>query len=499
MKTNIYILTKLMLMEKNIFTYNDIAAKASISNKTIRNNIQAINALLTANELKLQKSPGIGIKIIGDKSSKLKCYKECENKIKNNKQMPSEIRQKIITYLLLEGKRKITISYLEKQLFITRPSIYNDLKFIKTYLKHYDIGINKNRKTGLVADAGEKRIRHCLLDLCFKLKNDNINNYCLSKEIISFINLTSDTQSRHYLDIKSFIIQMSKASNTAITSSDLERATIFMIIAFNRIKNNKSVSVSPKIIDKIKNKELAEIIIKNIDGLAKKFGMKINTEETIYITAQLSAYMISNYENILKESSDPKLLIKVIKSFYNELSTKVQTIDYTYFKNNLFTFLEKTMQKFNFDYDCYNPNTPIIKNQYPKLYQLSSLINKSMNNYIGAILPDDAIATITLLLAFLAENYAKNINCLYISQEHPFKKNLTLSILKNNLSNINIETINTEENINRDYDLILCSHDHFKTQENIISIPSIIDNEFLLLLNEKIKEIREYKKTTYIK
>lgn len=498
MKTNIYLLAKLMLMEKNIFTYNDIALKANISNKTIRNNIKTIADFLNTYKLNVKKSPGVGIKIIGDKLNKLQCYKDCEQKILTSNKIPSKIRQNIIAYLLLNGNRKVTISYLEKQLFITRPSIYNDLKFIETFFNKYNIHINKTRKNGFALVAGEKRIRHCLLDLSFKLNNDSIDNYTIVGQIIDFIKII-EINSKYYNHIKEFINQAAKASNTSITSSDLNRAIIFMIVGFERIKNHHYVTINPNTINKIKNKELAYFIKNNLSKLAKKFILEINDEETTYISAQLSAYMTASLEDLLKESSNPELLIKIINNFYNQLKTKIMLIDDSILKTNLFPFLEKTMQKFNFDYDCYNPNTPIIKKQYPELFKLATLINIEIHKYINTTLPDDALATITLLLASFQEKYITKIKCFYLSKEHPFKQQLTLNILNNNLANIDIYLVEDEESVDYNYDLILSTVDNLKFHKNVINIPAIINDEFILLLNEKLKEIRNQKRISFIR
>ncbi len=47
----------------------------------------------------IQKSPGIGIRVLGSKENILKCYKHCENLIHKSTQISSEIRQNIISFL----------------------------------------------------------------------------------------------------------------------------------------------------------------------------------------------------------------------------------------------------------------------------------------------------------------------------------------------------------------------------------------------------------------
>lgn len=499
MKSNIYLFTKLMLIEEDVFTYNDIAKKASISNKTIRNSIKDIIDLMSKYNISIEKSPGIGIKLHGDKKDRLKCFKECETQIVNSNEIPSKIRQIVIIYLLLNGKRSLTIGRLENILYITRPSIYNDLKIVDNFLNDYGIKINKTRKNGISIIGGEKRIRHALLDLSFKILEYSDNSYTFSSELNSFYRSIKSRNSNEYKLIKEFILKLVKYTNSTITNSDLNRATIFMIIAFERIKDNRYVSLNLETINKVKNKKLPEFINDNIFKLTNTFHLEVTNEEIVYISAQLSSYITSSYENLFEESSNPELLVKVIEEYYNYLLNYIQKFDLKFFKDCLFPFLEKTMQKYNFEYDCYNPYTDLIKNTYIDLYQLAEKINMFTDKYLYTKLPEGAIASIALVLVNLREMYISKTVCALVSQEHVFKNQLIISILKNNIPNIEIDCFENVDYLNTDYDLVFSTFEIHNDRIDIIQIPPVINDEFLILLNKQLHELRNNKKSGFFK
>ena len=454
MPINIANIAIAMLTEKDLFTYETISQKVNLSNKTVRNNMPDIISLFQKYNINIQKSPGIGIRLFGKKEDILKCYKYCESMIHKSTQISSKIRQNSITFLLLTSFRKVTISSLERKLYITRPSIYNDLKNIIAFLSKYSIVLTKSRKNGLCISSGEKRVRHCLLDLTFHMLESNLSSYSLIPEIYQY--LSNVSRSTDIQKIRKFILTAAKETSTEITESDLFRAILF--------------------------------------------GVQLSEEEAIYITAQLSVYLSSKDEFVYHDYTNQISTLDFTKQFTAYLNTVIKIKNTSAFEKQLYPFLEKTIQKFNFDYDCYNPNTNLIIQQYPKLFEIASSINTFTEHSMYVTLPDDAIATITLLLASVQEKQTATIICGFWSQVHPFKKELFLNILHTSILNMKLVDLKNEVELKSfKGDLILSTADQLHTTIEVIPIPELINQEFIHLLNEKIQDIREKKRASFFR
>lgn len=498
MSLNIANIAIAMLTEKTTFTYEVISHKVNLSNKTIRNNIPEIILLFNNFNITIQKSPGIGIRVLGSKENILKCYKHCENLIHKSTQISSEIRQNIISFLLLNSFRKITISMLERKLYITRPSIYNDLKRIKEFFAKYSITLTKSRKTGLSISSGEKRIRHCLLDLTFLMLDSQLSAYSLVPEIYQY--LSDIVKSSDIQKIRKFILTTTKETSTDITESDLYRASLFIYIAFFRMKNQHFTSLNTSIEHKIKNIKVRNYLANHLKELSHFYSVNLSEEETIYITAQLSVYLNSQDEFVYHEFENPISTIDLTHQFTKHLNTIVKINNTKAFEQKLFPFLEKTIQKFNFDYDCYNPNTNIIIQRYPRLFKLASSINTFTEQTKYLTLPNDAIATITLLLAAVQEKQTDTITCGFWSQVHPFKKELFLNILHSSILHVKLIDIQSEAELQSfKGDLILSTTEEISTNLEVIPIPELINQEFIHLLNEKILDIRQEKRVSFFR
>lgn len=326
----------------------------------------------------------------------------------------------------------------------------------------------------------------------------NLSSYSLIPEIYQY--LSNVSRSTDIQKIRKFILTTAKETSTEITESDLFRAILFVYITFYRMQNQHFTSLNTSIEKKIKNSIVREYLANNLKNLSRYFGVQLSEEEAIYITAQLSVYLSSKDEFVYHDYTNQISTLDFTKQFTAYLNTIIKIKNTSAFEKQLYPFLEKTIQKFNFDYDCYNPNTNLIIQQYPKLFEIASSINTFTEHSMYVTLPNDAIATITLLLASVQEKQTATIICGFWSQVHPFKKELFLNILHTSILNMKLVDLKNEVELKSfKGDLILSTADQLHTTIEVIPIPELINQEFIHLLNEKIQDIREKKRASFFR
>ena len=129
--------------------------------------------------------------------------------------------------------------------------------------------------------SGEKRIRHCLLDLTFHMLESNLSSYSLIPELYQYLSTVS--KSTAIQRIRNFILTTAKETSSEITESDLFRAILFVYIAFYRMQNQYFTSLNTSIENKIKNSFVREYLINNLKDLSRYFGVQLSEEEALYI------------------------------------------------------------------------------------------------------------------------------------------------------------------------------------------------------------------------
>lgn len=501
MKSDKYAIAKLILLQDTVFTYQKLADSLQVSSKTIRNQIDDVEQLLSEYDIFLDRQPGVGINIEGNRQNILDCYKQCLIEIKDSKELSSSIRKNIIIYTLLTKNKKITMSYLENLLFITRPSIYNDLKEIENYFVDYDIKINKSRKEGIQLICGEKRKRKCLLDWSTSMLNEDKVNYYLYPEIINYMDFVfGDVNNHHRTYLRNFILNLENYSSLNITHGELDRMITLFLISFDRMQKGNYVNLNLDLKNKIKNKKIIQFIEEHTATLNLKFGVVLNENEIIYLTSLLSSNITSSFDIAFSESSNPQLLFEIIGIYYNTLQDYIVSFDKDYFRHKLFPYLEKVMQKSNFEYDLFNPHTDTIQVLYPKLYSLAKLINPIMKKVANKELNSSGIATLTLLLADIKELQINKLVCYYILNNSIFEDDLNIHILQNNIPNLEILT---DENITHtsddQIDFIISSEPIVNINRPVFLAPPLYTSEFLTLLKSTVKEIRLSKENSFYK
>ncbi|MEG0359648.1 MAG: PRD domain-containing protein [Anaerorhabdus sp.] len=501
MKTDKHAIAKLILLQERTFTYQNLADTLHLSSKTIRNQIDDVEDFLNKYNIELYRQAGVGIELVGKRQDILNCYKQCLIEIKDSHELSSTIRKNIIIFSLLTKSKKVTMSYLEDLLFITRPSIYNDLKEIEKFFEVNDVVIEKTRKTGIELICGEKRRRKCLLDWAtLMLKEDKVNYYSYP-EIINYMDYIFGDFNNHYRTyLRNFILNIENLAKFKITHSELERTITLFLISFDRIKSGNTITINQELKKKIKNIHILEFIKENESKLNSKFNIQLNENEILYLASLLSSNSTSSFEVAFQESSNPKLLFEIIDIFYNTLQDHMIEFDKDYFRVKLFPYLEKVMQKSNFEYDLYNPNEDTIKVLYPKLFSLANLINPIMMKIVNKDLPSSGIATITLLLADISLIQINKLVCYYVVANNIFEQDLNIHTLKNNIPNLEVVT---DDNIidfsDSEIDFIISSEPIETVKVPVFIAPQVFTPEFLVLLKQNVKDIVEKKSNSFFK
>lgn len=308
----------LMQINNNAISINSLAKKYKLTDRSMRYCIDNINYYLNKRS----------ISSVYIKNSKI--YLNLENNILINfiKELntneytfsPSEIKKLILFYFLF--KNNVRISKLEKYFNVSRTTIKNDIKNLKSYLNNFELYfyISDNR---LKLGGKEKKLRH--------LKFLNIIEHVDIIEEIEFINKIYPNEKseqkilKEYLksiDIKkiNFIIHSFENKFKYKFSNRFRKViTIYIIVTLERIRNNNIIN----------RKNNADFLIKLPEY--KKFKnilSNIIDKNYKYEILHLMEYFLSDY---YKESFyenkviSEKFLIKVLENM--NISINKELID----------------------------------------------------------------------------------------------------------------------------------------------------------------------------
>lgn len=161
-KRIVSIIRKLSRTEQEI-SLTELAEEFRISQRTVRNDLNAINDLLTEQGLKNLKL-GRGGKVLRE-SDFAEILESLDEKDFYDYKLSKEERKKIASVLLVTAKGYITLSEIADHMAVSRATVINDLDEIKAYIHMGNLEVHSHPNKGLSVEGAESDRRVFLLGL----------------------------------------------------------------------------------------------------------------------------------------------------------------------------------------------------------------------------------------------------------------------------------------------------------------------------------------------
>lgn len=150
----------------DVFTLRDLAAEYDVSERTIRNDITKINALLKSHDLGEIEFGPRGLTALPED------FVRIERFLPRNDfyvyKLSADERRVIIVSDLLVANSYVTLSELAERLFVSRTTVINDLPAAKSFIEDYGLRVVSKPKFGLIVEGLESKRRRAF--------GTNVNN-----------------------------------------------------------------------------------------------------------------------------------------------------------------------------------------------------------------------------------------------------------------------------------------------------------------------------------
>lgn len=421
---------KLLEDSGEVLTADWISKKLNISIRTLRNDIRFIR--------KEAKAYGINLKSISGKGYKLEIISQ---ELYNSKIYEKKTFQKAldfsdqefrIYYLLrrfLLEKNYILLENLEKEMFVSKSTIKNDLKIVKKALASYDLSLENRPHYGLYVKGPEYKKR-----LCF-------SNYLLHKNN-HVKKTTTDYIGKEFLyHIKSIIIKNIKNFNVTLSDISLENLATHIAIACIRLKEKFVIDEINLDLEKKHPFEavVAKSIIKDIE---LDIGLKFPRSEIAYIILHLAGTKLLSKEEIFSYSNKDEtkeIIDEILKSLKKELNWNFYHDNE--FIHSLALHIRPAINRIKYGLNIHNPLLKEIKKAFPSAFEGAIIAVKCIEKKLGVKISEDEIGFIALHIgtALEREKIKTFKNVLIVCASGIGSAKLLSYRLKNNFSNyINI-------------------------------------------------------------
>lgn len=410
----------ILLMQQDPIIIKTLAKELDVSNRTISNDLKKLQQWLNQEGIKLTKKPGVGVWLEINDLAKQKLEQYLLENSENPECLSPIQRQRYILKRLLQVDIKYTVKELADELYVSRATVYKDLKQIEEWLSKYQLTLNKKDNHELEIEGAEKNWRKLTANLLTLFKDDqelkevleevtpsnriDFNTYYTLKEIFSNIALEQ-------LDeiLENILEKVESELNFLFTDEAFTGLVIHIAISIERLKENKDIEMEDEQLHKLQKKDEFEIAQFIADELNKKLGIKIPKAEIGYICLHILG--AKSQQNI--NTTNPTSVLETVDTKIIEIANNIITMAEEILNVNLqgdeqlllglVLHLRPAINRLKYGLSLRNPLLDKIKNKYPSVFGAAWATSIIFEHYLGIKVKEEEVGYIALHLGAALE------------------------------------------------------------------------------------------------
>lgn len=289
-----------------------ISQQLGVSSRTIRSDIKALQDALEKYNIRIFSSPTKGYRLSQFEhlsSIEHELFKDNMSNLETSKQRINYILYKLLANTL--NDILITQNDLAEEMYISLSTLKIHLNEVKNILKKYDLKITQYKTKGIKISGEETKLRYCIVDI----KNIHLENEFFQDLIINIdINLLDD-----------IIKKVLSERKLQLTDRSQKKLCMYIAIAIQRSRNNKTVVYPSSLTSKIENTFEYSVAKEIIENIYNQLNIDLSCSEVYYITQCLLA---SKKLIDVSESTNKKHVKNLVNIILKEIHEKL-SIDFT--------------------------------------------------------------------------------------------------------------------------------------------------------------------------
>ncbi|WP_375051312.1 BglG family transcription antiterminator [Virgibacillus sp. JSM 102003] len=390
-----HIMRELMAMELPV-TGDYLATINQVTARTTRNDVKNLNVIISEHGAKIHTIMGKGYKLeINDDHKFRQFLKGIFNEEVSDDSLVPSLPEERTAYLIkrfLLSDCYLKLDDLADEIYVSKSTIQNDLKNVKTVLSDYDIHLESRPNHGLRLVGDELKLRFCMAEYVFD-RSEEISDKLPDELFSSFHKKDMDA-------IVKIIVGEIKANDITLSDIAINNLLIHIVIAYKRIKDGHHVSLYHTDFEEIieqKEFKVAERIVKKVEN---KLGMIFPEEEVAYVAIHLlGTKMVSvsgddDEVDHLIESDTHYLVNAILEKIEDKLNLKIYPDQELMIALGL--HLKPAINRYKYGMNIRNPMLEDIKRNYPMAYEAGIIAGLAIEEQTGSEINENEIGYLAL-------------------------------------------------------------------------------------------------------
>lgn len=370
-------LLQYLLSQTDYIAVRKIADNLRVSTKTVYRELESIERI---EGVVLDRKQGYGVKLLRVKQDE-KVIKTTIDDIENS----GTRRRDIILDLLKNSNQPTTIQKLSEKYFVSHTSIVNDLKYVKRWLKEYDVLLISNT-SGTSISSSEQNIRNAYNAALISMNQDfaYVATYAQSRiDDYNLSVLSNEFGSKKVSFVEVVLRESEDFLGFEIVDPYYINLLTHILIMIERLRNGNPI------LNVCVNQNEVRTHFMNVasqisESISKEFHLHIPDNEILYIYQHLDSLGGGNVGPSEYQQLRENTTVSLCNDLIDQMQEKMKrdfSIDAelkAYLLVHLHAYINR--QKYNIDIHCQLKS--VIQNEYHEVYNnVYELLNKLLRKW----------------------------------------------------------------------------------------------------------------------
>jgi len=393
----------ILMNTENPIKISELSKVFHVSPRTINYDLDKIDVFLKGNNMPLLlRKQRVGVQFI-EPSKYKSMVLSLLSKINNYAYtLKPEEREKVILSELFQTKNYITMEHLAELLSVSRGTVINDLKKVKSWLLSKSLKLKSSHKHGIKILGDEQDLRRAAVALISEnVEIDKVLDI-IKAPLTRRVNVAMDQQVKKLFEdldielIKNAVKMAEEQLETIFSDVAYSGLVIHLALAIKRIQLGKDINMPKDELSGLKLTKEFAVASSIVKMLEESFNIKIPIDEIGYITIHLLGGKINATNNYVRENwaKLQVLTAKIIEKVQSKIEVDFSTDDELY--KGLIEHLCPTIYRLKHGLPLKNPILEEIKTNYPGIFGIVKGGLKVLEDFVGKDMPDEEVGYIAI-------------------------------------------------------------------------------------------------------
>ncbi|XXD06993.1 BglG family transcription antiterminator [Klebsiella sp. R445] len=370
------------LLQNETLPQDELAQRLSVSTRTVRADITALNALLEQYGAQFILTRGSGYQLKIDDPSR---YQTLEASAPKPQHIPRTAQDRINFLLVrfLTSAFSIKLEDLADEWFVSRATLQNDMVEVRERFQRYQLALETRPRHGMRLFGSEVSIRACLTDLLWQQVQQGGLNPLMGEEA-----LNSDVQEQ----LGGLLQEILTRHQVRLTDEGERFIRLYSAVVVHRVSQGYPLAefsaedVAQNVRDAAR--ELAAV-------LQQQAGKTLSLAEEEWLCVHLAARQVQEVDPGTISADDGEALVNYILNYINS-QYNYNLLDDAQLHADLLTHIKTMITRVRYQIMIPNPLLDNIKQHYPMSWDMTLAAVSSWGKYTPYTISENEIGFLVL-------------------------------------------------------------------------------------------------------